>query len=126
MKNLKEIRNELLGLHKTLMEIERGNHEANHGKITNVQLFNLLFEHENFIWLREISVLVSAIDELSASKQGIDQEAANSLFAKAKVLFDETDEFQEFKKKYQANLDTETEVAFHHVKISKLLAKEKA
>ncbi len=126
MENLKEVRNEMLGLHKTLMGIERGNHEAQHGKVTNVQLLNLLFEHENFIWLREISVLVTDVDELLASKQGIEQAEADRLFARAKVLFDEGEEFYDFKQKYQANLDTESEVAFHHVKIKKLLAKEKA
>jgi hypothetical protein len=123
MENLKEIRNEMLRLHKILMDLERTNYELKHGKITNVQLLNLLFEDENFTWLRELSSLVSEVDELFAAKNGVDNGLANKLFDQAKALFDESESNELFKKKYQANLDTETEVAFHHIKLLKLLAK---
>jgi hypothetical protein len=126
MENLREIRNEMLRLHKTLLEIERANYESKLGKITNVQLLNLLFEDENFVWLREISILVSEVDELFAAKEGVDYDLAASLLKRVKSLFDESETNDEFKKKYRVNLDTETEVAFHHVKILKLSAKEKA
>jgi hypothetical protein len=117
MENLKEIRNELLSLHKTLMDIERGNYEAKHGKVSNVQLLNLLFEDKNFTWLRDISILVAEIDELFAAKNGIDSDLAQALFQQAKILFDDSEHHQNFKSKYQANLDTETEVEKHHLRL---------
>jgi hypothetical protein len=126
MENLKEVRNEMLRLHKTLLDIQRANYEEKNGKVTNVQLWSLLFDDENFTWLREISTFVSEVDELYASKMGFDQEIESQLNQRSHHLFDESDKFEEFKKKYQANLDTEAEVAFHHIKIMKLLAKEKA
>lgn len=126
MEKLKEIRNELLSLHKTLLNIERANYEVKYGQVTNIQLFNLLFEHEKFIWLREISILVSEVDELFAAKEGVDVERAKDLFSRTMVLFDEGDQYQDFKKKYQANLDTETRVALHHLKIHELLDKKTA
>jgi hypothetical protein len=126
MENLKQIRNEMLRLHKTLMEIERANYEAKHGQIANVELLSLLFEDENFIWLREISSLVSEIDELFASKEGIQDEHTEKLFNYASSLFDESEKHLTFKHKYRVNLNTETDVAFHHVKLLKLFAKEKA
>jgi hypothetical protein len=126
MNNLKEIRNEMLRLHKTLMEIERGNYEAENGKVTNTQLLNLLFEDEKFVWLREISSLVSEIDELFASKEGFDEQLSGKLYDQAVSLFDESKTHEVFKKKYRANVDTETEVAFHHIILLKLLAKGKA
>jgi hypothetical protein len=123
---LKEIRNEMLRLHKTLMDIERANYEAKNGKVTNTQLLSLLFENDNFIWLREISILVSEIDELFASKDGFDDELERKLFDRTKSLIDESKTHEAFKAKYQANVDTESEVAFHHIKLLKLSAKEKA
>lgn len=126
MDNLKEIRNELLSLHKTLMEIERANYEAAFGKVTNMELLNLLFDHQNFTWLREISVLVSEIDELFASKQGVDISLMDNLFLKSKSLFDESEESIEFKRKYKANLDIESSVENHHQRLLGLFENKKA
>lgn len=126
MEKLKEIRNELLSLHKTLMEIERGNYEAEHGKVSNVQLLNLLFEDENFVWLRDISILVAKIDEMFAAKERIDTGLATALFQQTKSLFDDSGQHRNFKRKYQANLDTESEVEKHHQKLQILLSQKKA
>ncbi len=117
MENLKAIRNELLGLHKTLLDIERENYEADEGKITNMQLLNLMFEHENFVWLRDISIIVAEIDEMFASKRGIDLELAEALYFQAKSLFDGSENHQNFKSKYQINLDLESTVEVHHQKL---------
>lgn len=121
MEILREIRNELLGLHKTLMEIEKENYEAEYGKVTPTQLLQLLFDNKQFTWLRTISILVTEIDELFADKKGIDLGMAEGLLLKTKQLFDESEEFSDFKTKYKANLDTETLVAKHNEKLSKLL-----
>ena len=126
MENLREIRNELLKLHKTLMEIEKSNYEAENGKLTPTQLLQLLFDNERFIWLRTISILVTEIDEMFADKNGIDQDLAEALKIKTTQLFDESDEFSDFKSKYQANLDTESSVAVQHDKLIKLLEQQKA
>lgn len=126
MDNLKKIRDELLSLHKTLMEIERANYEANFGKVTNVQLLNLLFEDQNFIWLREISILVAEIDELLSAKNGVDKDFAKSLILKSEELFGENAKNEEFSKKYKANLDTERAVEMHHKRLLSLFEKEKA
>lgn len=126
MNNLKEIRNELLSLHKTLLEIERTNYEAEFGKVTNIQLLNLLFEHQNFIWLRELSSLVAEIDEIFAKKNGILEAEIEGLFSRAKQLFDGSENYLEFKNKYQANLNTETGIDKHHERLESLFQKEKA
>lgn len=123
MENLKEIRNELLNLHKTLMNIERANYEAEFGKVSNMQLLNLLFENHNFIWLREISSLVAEIDELFASKEGINLKIRDELFTKSQSLFDESEENKGFKTKYQANLNTESSVGEHHEKLLLLFSR---
>lgn len=126
MEKLKTTRDELLKLHKTLMEIEKESYEAENGKITPTQLLQLLFDNERFTWLRTISILVTEIDEMFADKKGIDEDLAVALLEKTNQLFDESDEFSEFKAKYQANLDTESLVGIHHEKLMKLLQKNKA
>jgi trans-aconitate methyltransferase len=127
MENFKEIRNEMLRLHKTLLDIEKSNYEAEFGKLSPNQLLQLLFENDSFTWLRTISTLIAEIDEMFASKKGIDEDLKRQLYKKTQDLFDEEAVGNEdFKAKYQANLNTETDVAFHHVKILKLFAKEKA
>ncbi len=124
MENFKEIRNEMLRLHKTLLDIEKANYEAEFGRLSPNQLLQLLFENERFTWLREISILIAEIDEMFASKKGIDEDLKRELYEKTYSLFDEeTIANEEFKAKYQANLNTETDVAFHHVKVLKLFAK---
>jgi hypothetical protein len=124
MENLKEIRNEMLRLHKTLLDIEKANYEAEFGKLSPNQLLQLLFENERFTWLRTISTLIADIDEMFASRKGIDENLKRELYNKTRDLFDEEAVGnEEFKAKYHANLNTETNVAFHHVKILKLFAK---
>lgn len=126
MENLRKVRNELLSLHKTLMEIEKENYEAKVGKISPNQLLQMLFENGQFAWLRAISGLVVEIDEMLADKKGFDQDLAASLVKKTKTMFDESDHFRGFKVKYQANLDTEGSVSDHHRKLQNLLENEKA
>ena len=126
MENLRKVRNELLSLHKTLMEIEKENYEAKVGKISPNQLLQMLIENEQFAWLRTISILVVEIDEMLANKKGVDEDLAASLFQKTKTMFDESDHFKGFKVKYQANLDTERSVSDHQRKLQKLFENEKA
>lgn len=126
MGKLKEIRNELLRLHKTLMDLERENYEVRNGKVSNVELLRLLLEDENFVWLRDISILVAEIDEMFAVKEGIDSDLAQALYLQAQSLFDDSQSHQTFKQKYQANLDTESIVANHHQKLLQLLKEKKA
>lgn len=126
MENLRAIRNELLKLHKSLMEIERMNYEEEFGKLTPSQLLQLLFESERFTWLRTISILVTEFDEMFADRKGIDSNLSAALLEKTQQIFDESDTFPEFKPKYKANLDTESSISAHHLRISTLLQKNEA
>jgi hypothetical protein len=122
MSELKEIRNEMLSLHKTLLGIEKENYESEFGKTTPNTLLQLLFDNERFAWLRTISTLIVEIDEMYADKKGIDEALKKELLVQVKLLFDlNSDNFLDFKKKYQANLDTEKTVAEHHEKIIRML-----
>lgn len=126
MKKLKEIRNELLRLHKTLLDIERANYETEVGRVSNLEFLNLLFANPRFGWLRELSGLVAEIDEVFADKSGVDHEAVGLLLKRSTILFDESNEFGDFKSRYQTSLKTEVSVLKHHQMLTELLKTDEA
>ncbi len=65
---LRELRNALLHLHKTLLDWQRAEFEQDHGPMTASQLLQIIFNHEAFAWLRPMSGLIVAIDEALAAK----------------------------------------------------------
>ena len=50
---LKNARNLLLKLHKSMIDLEREMHEGIHGKLNSSEFLNLLLEDEDFAWLRQ-------------------------------------------------------------------------
>lgn len=68
---LKECRDLLLKLHKTMLDLERELYEGIHGQQSAGQFLNLLLENDDFAWLRRFSLLIVEIDELFDQKDGI-------------------------------------------------------
>jgi hypothetical protein len=67
-----EFRNELLKLHKTLLDFQKNQYEGQHGKIASPQvLLGLVMDSPIFAWLRQVSELIVAIDELTESKEEV-------------------------------------------------------
>ena len=66
---LKETRDGLLRLHKTLLDSERAAYERDVARIpTSGQFLQLVLNDPWFQWLRELSTLLVAIDEALAAK----------------------------------------------------------
>ncbi|MGE0864134.1 MAG: hypothetical protein AB7P34_09550 [Vicinamibacterales bacterium] len=65
---LRELRQTLLHLHKTLIDWQRAEFEQDHGPMSASQLLQIIFNHEAFAWLRPMSGLIVAIDEALAAK----------------------------------------------------------
>ncbi len=62
--NKQETFKALLDLHKLLLEKQKGAYEKKYGEIGNTnQYFQLVVSHEDFEWLRQLSVLIAAFDE---------------------------------------------------------------
>ena len=59
---LKNARNILLKLHKSMLDLERDMYEGIHGKLNAGEFLNLLLEDEDFSWLRKFSMLIVEID----------------------------------------------------------------
>lgn len=63
-KTKQEIFQSLLDLHKSLLDEQKAVYEKTYGIIENTnQYFQLVVSHEDFEWLRQLSVLMSSYDE---------------------------------------------------------------
>src|SRR2546430_17475494 len=113
LRYLRELRTRLLHLHKTLLEMERADFERVSGRLTSGELLQLVVNHAQFAWLRQISALVVQMDEMLAADERATLGDVQSLLAQASLLFtSSTDEV--FKEKYQAALQREPAVVLAH------------
>ena len=63
MKNVDVIRENLLELHRVLVEEERRAYERTHGKTTAGQFLDVLVNHEDLAWLKPLTALIVALDD---------------------------------------------------------------
>lgn len=65
---LVELRRLLLQLHKVLIDWQRTDYEARHGRLQTSQLLDVMFNDAEFAWLRLMSGLIVRIDEALDTK----------------------------------------------------------
>ena len=118
---LRNARNILLKLHKSLVDFERESYERVYGPQNSGQFLNILLEDENFAWLRKFSTLIVEIDEMFDLKDGVPNEMIKLNLEKIRELvgMKESDEF--FRAKYQHALQTDPETAGSHAELKALL-----
>jgi hypothetical protein len=122
-RSLRDLRDALLTLHKTLIDSERGAYEAVFGAIPTPNRFlQLLIGDPWFAWLRSISELIALIDEALDGKEPLTPEAAKSLVTQVRVLLKASDEGVGFAKQYYDALQRDTDVVLAHGDVQKLLA----
>lgn len=119
---LPALRNQLLNLHKLLMNSERAAYEkAEKVTLSPLQLLQLLTEDERFSWLRQLSQLVVVMDEAMEEKPPITQERMDALVAEARHLLTGSTEPGSFAVRYAEIREREAGVAAAHAEISKSL-----
>jgi hypothetical protein len=120
---LTELRNGLLGLHKTLLDSERAVYERDIARITSSgELLNLVINDPWFAWLHALSEFVVLIDEtLDAEEppQGID---AERLIAQAWELLAPNETGRGFARRYFEALQRDPDVVLAHGRMRKVLA----
>jgi hypothetical protein len=120
------LRNALLRLHKSLLEMERREYQREHGFVSVGELFRLVVDHEQFAWLHNISEFVVRIDEMLAGEEPIADEYAQSSIALARKMFLPTESGDAFQKKYYAAIQRDPAVVMDHGELAKLFASEPA
>ncbi len=116
------LRNQLLSLHKLLMNNERAAYEADGNVIESpMQFLQLLMEHERFAWLRQLSQLVVMMDEAMEEKPPITKERKDALVGEARHLLVGSEEPGSFAVRYVKAREHAPAVAAAHAEICKSL-----
>lgn len=121
---LKNSRDLLLKLHKSLLDHERRIYEGINGPRTPGQFLTLLLEDPDFAWLRKFSTLIVEIDEMFAQKDGYEEETVSTHIAALRSLVAMEDEDETFKAKYQSGLQQDLDAAAQHGALKALLLGE--
>lgn len=112
---LPTLRNQLLSLHKLLMNAERAAYEREGNIIrTPMHFLQLLTEDARFAWLRQLSQLVVKMDEAMEEKPSISTERADELVSEAKLLLTGSEEPSGFAMRYRSVMQRAPEVATAH------------
>lgn len=121
---LKNSRDLLLKLHKSLLDHERRIYEGINGPRTPGQFLTLLLEDPDFAWLRKFSTLIVEIDEMFDQKDGYSEEAVEAHIVALRSLVAMEDEDEMFKAKYQSGLQQDLDAAAQHGELRGLLFDE--
>jgi hypothetical protein len=121
LKRLRDGRNILLKLHKSLVDFERATYETLNGTVTSGQFLNLLLNDADFSWLRRFSTLIVDIDEMFDQKDGFPDEAVETHLTKMRELSEMAGEDDYFRAKYQLALQNDPDAAGHHAELKRIL-----
>src|SRR5258706_12541636 len=120
---LKNARNILLKLHKSMLDLEREMHEGIHGKVGATDFLNLLMEDEDFSWLRKFSMLIVEIDEMFDLKDAVSPEMLEANLKKVRELVEIREPDEHFRAKDQFVLQRNPDSAGLHSQLNGLLSK---
>jgi hypothetical protein len=124
VEKLKNARNILLKLHKSMIDLEREMHEGIHGKLNATEFLNLLLEDEDFAWLRQFSMLIVEIDEMFALKDAMSPDMVNANLTKVRELVEMSEPDEYFRAKYQFALQRDPDSAGLHSQLKSLLSEK--
>ena len=120
---LTDLRNELLHLHKTLLDSETAVYDHDIARITSKgQLLELVLHDPWFAWLHEMSELVVLIDELLDAKDPATPLDASRLIAQARELVAPAGNGGAFRQHYLEALQRDPNVVMAHAQAMKVLA----
>jgi hypothetical protein len=124
--SLKVLRQGLLRLHKTLLDLERRDYERARGRIGNsYEFLQLVLKDPWFDWLHRLSELIVQIDETldSHSETPATEADAKALIERAKALLVPAETGSEFQKNYFLALQQSPDVVLLHSEVVKLLGR---
>lgn len=123
---LKELRQGLLRLHKTLLDLERRGYERARGRINNsYEFLQLVLKDPWFDWLHRLSELIVQIDETLdtiGSDKHPSEKDVQALISQSRTLLAPAETGTEFQKNYFLALQLSPDVVVLHAEIVRLLA----
>jgi len=118
------LREALLHIHKSLLEMERRAYEKEHGKVTAGELFRLVVDDPQFSWLHNISEFVVRIDEALASEEGVSDTDSHVAISLARKIFAPSEAGDGFQKKYFDAIQKDPAVVMEHAQLARLFHNE--
>ena len=115
------LRDKLLALHKTLVDIERAEFERANGPLKSVDFLTLLMQHPDFAWLRKISELIVWIDEVLDPKEMTADVEKQNVLEQAKKLLNPSELGEDFVQKYHDALQKYPDVVIAHQEVRSVL-----
>ena len=124
-RKLVALRQALLRLHKSLLEMERRKYEKEHGSSVSAgELFRLVVDDAQFSWLHNISEFVVRVDEALASDEGVTETDAHVAVSLARKIFAPTESGDSFQKKYYDAMQSDPAVVMEHAELARLFNNE--
>ena len=112
---LRALSRALRDVHRGLIDFTRERYELANGVVRGrTALLDLLLNDETFAWLRPLSKMIVAIDELAARKVAPSVQETEEIRARAEALTTPSDDRNAFGSRYNALLASEPRVAMHH------------
>lgn len=116
---LKAVRNDLLKLHKTLLEHEKANYEAANGQIASTGAYlRLVLDDSHFAWLRILSGLIVEIDEAFDADEPLTDELVFIFTDQIREMLTRGDAENEFARKYTIALENSHSAVVQHAAIA--------
>lgn len=126
LQRLIQLRQPLLRLHKTLLDLEREAYERTHGRVENsYEVLQLVMHDPWFVWLHSLSELVVQIDEMLDAKEPRKESEAVAVIDQARVLLTPSETGSGFQKKYFNSLQQSPDVVLAHSETVKHLGAER-
>lgn len=120
--HLREISQELLKLHKLLLDEQRALYEKEHGRIGSPgEFLNLVIGNEQFEWLRQLSGLIVEIDEIASPRSKAEGTEADSALQKARQLLTPSQDGTAFQRRYWQAIQDLPDILIAHREITKLI-----
>ena len=119
--HLQRVRRTLLGLHKTILEVERAGYERVHGRVAPGELLQLLMHDPWFGWFRPVSEIVVRIDEMLEAGNAATETDAQALMRELRSLLQPSEEGEEFAVRYHELLQQDPATILAHAEVARLL-----
>ncbi len=119
---LRELRTQLLDLHKVLLEDTRVAYELDRGRVgTTANLLQLVIGDPWFAWLHSLSELIVRIDELLAKDAPSTETDAGTLFDHVEKLLTASETGEGFSRRYYDALQRQPAVVLAHANVRRTL-----
>lgn len=120
-RQLQELREALLALHKTLVDSERAEYEQALGPIASPgHLLKLLTDDPWFAWLHPLSLLIVAMDEALDENEPLTPSVTAELVGRTRQLLVASEEGDGFPRSYFDALQRDPDVVFAHARAAEI------